>query len=87
MNRAFAQRGRQLRLPRLRRGGDEVESFEIEVSATQATIAGFGHEGPSKEWVRERLVEVAAGRLVNDAPVLPQMRAWASPIILLADPS
>jgi hypothetical protein len=69
------------------REGSEIESFDVEVSDTQRVIAGFGNEGPSEGWVRERLNSLATGRLSNYEPVLPQMRAWASPIVLQAEPA
>jgi hypothetical protein len=69
------------------REGVDVEPFTVEVSGTQATVAGFGDEGPSDEWLRDRLRYLASGRLSNYGPILPQMRSWPSPIVLLADPS
>jgi hypothetical protein len=69
------------------REGAEVEPFSLEVSGSQAIAAGFGDEGPSEQWLRHLLSHLAAGRLSNYEPILPQMRSWASPIVLFADPS
>jgi hypothetical protein len=66
--------------------GDEPEPFSVVISATQAITAGFGGDGPPIEWVRERFLQHASMRLRNDVPVLQQLKAWESPIVLGAAP-
>ena len=60
-------------------------ALEVQVSASQSIVAGFGDEGPSAEWVAEIVRRVGNRRLRNDLPVIEQVRGWPSPLVLTAD--
>jgi hypothetical protein len=53
--------------------GQEPEPFTVTISDTQSKVAGFG-EGPTAAWLKEQFVLQVSRRLVNDRPVLEQMR-------------
>lgn len=64
--------------------GEEAEPFTVTISDTQAKVAGFA-EGPTAEWLKQQFVQQVSRRLVNDRPVLEQMKEWELPIVLRAE--
>jgi hypothetical protein len=64
----------------------EPEPFIAQMTRTEQVSGGFGEDGPSEAWVREHLPRFFAGRIANDEPVMPQVRALPSPFVLRADP-
>jgi hypothetical protein len=63
--------------------GDDQLDLRVEVLDTQRCIAGLAE--PTREWIVER-AQVCAPLLDNYRPVLEQVREWAQPLHLLAEP-
>ena len=58
--------------------GEATEPWNVSISGTQASAAGFGDEGPPERWIAERFSQRATARLTNDRAVLEQLREWAA---------
>lgn len=63
--------------------GDEELDLRIQISDSQRCIAGLVE--PTREWMVQR-TRACAPLLDNYRPVLEQVREWAQPLCLCAEP-